>query len=751
MSIRIPDRRLALAVVAVFFSLRVVAAEDTKPATEEAPPRITAEEREISELTKQALESIVVITFADRNGARAGLGAGFVVDADGLIATNLHVIGEARPITVRLNDGRTFPVQEIHASDVHLDLAVLRIDATGLPPLELGDSSKTEQGQALIALGNPQGLDYSVVSGILSSRRKIDEREMLQVAMPIEPGNSGGPLLDRQGRVVGVITLKSLVTENLGFAVPIDQLKPLLANPNPVPMKRWLTIGVLNPRNWETLFGASWHQRAGRIRVEGAGQGFGGRSLALFRKPVPELPYEIQVSVKLDDEAGAAGLVFGSDGNNKHYGFYPSAGELRFSRFDGPDVYSWQVIHQIASPAYRKQEWNTLKLRIEADRVTGFVNGTKIFEEPDVKIAGQAGLAKFRDTKADFKNFQVGHDLPSDIPSPEVAKQIEEKLEELDFSQLQGAEVAENLAEIPRSRYVLEERARQMEREVARLRALAEDVHATSVLSEFEKALAVGEDQIDLLTAALLIARLDNPDLEISPYREEIDRMAGEIRETFDEEAAPAERLEALDKYLFEELGYHGSRHNYYNRSNSYLNEVIDDREGLPITLSVIYMELGHRLDLPIVGVGVPTHFMVRYEPEDGESELIDPFGKGKRMTQEEAETFIVENTRRPYEEQDLASVTKRQILERMLSNLLSLARDREEFDRMRHYSAALMLVNPDEERYLWYRAVLNYQTERYADAARDAEELLNRPDLALDRQPILELQRAIDSRRESP
>jgi hypothetical protein len=82
-----------------------------------------------------------------------------------------------------------------------------------------------------------------------------------------------------------------------------------------------------------------------------------------------------------------------------------------------------------------------------------------------------------------------------------------------------------------------------------------------------------------------------------------------------------------------------------------------------------------------------------------------------------------------------------------MLSNLLSLARDREEFDRMRHYSAALMLVNPDEERYLWYRAVLNYQTERYGDAARDAETLLNRPDLSLDRRPILELQRAIDSR----
>ena len=747
MSKRIIDRGIVIPSIAVFLSIQWLSAEEPKTAIEESAPKEVVEEREISELTKQALESIVVITFSDRNGARGGLGAGFVVDADGLIATNLHVIGESRPITVKLSDGRTFPVQEIYASDRHLDLAVLKIDVTGLPPLELGDSEKVEQGQPMIALGNPQGLDYSVVSGILSSRRKIEDREMLQVAMPIEPGNSGGPLLDRQGRVVGIITLKSLVTENLGFAVPIDQLKPLLENPNPVPMKRWLTIGVLNPHHWETRFGATWHQRAGRIRVTGSGQGFGGRSLALSRKPVPELPYEIQVSVKLDDESGAAGLVFGSDGKHQHYGFYPSAGELRFSRFDGPSVYSWQVIHQIPSSAYRKEEWNTLKLHIDAEGVTGYVNGTKIFEEADVKVAGQVGLAKFRDTKADFKNFQVGHDLPSDMPSPEETERIQNELEQLDLSQLPGAEVAEALAGIPRSRQILEQRAREMEREVARLRLLAEDVHAASVLTEFEAELENEDDQLDLFTAALLIARLDNPDLEQASYHEEIERMAGEIRESLEEKSTPAQRLQALDRYLFEELGYHGSRHNYYNRSNSYLNEVIDDREGLPITLSVVYMELGRRLDLPIVGVGVPTHFMVRYEPENGETELIDPFLKGKRLSQTEAEKFISDATGRPYEADDLASVTKRQILQRMLSNLFSLARDREEFERMRRYSAALMIVVPEDEVYLWYRAVLNYQTERFEDAASDVDTLLKRPELSLDRRPILELQRAIEAK----
>ena len=85
---------------------------------------------------------------------------------------------------------------------------------------------------------------------------------MLQLAMPIEAGNSGGPLVDRDGRVLGIITLKSLQTNNLGFAIFANSLKPLLEKPNPIPMSRWLTIGQLNPRDWTPLFGARWRQRA---------------------------------------------------------------------------------------------------------------------------------------------------------------------------------------------------------------------------------------------------------------------------------------------------------------------------------------------------------------------------------------------------------------------------------------------------------------------------------------------------------
>src|SRR5262249_42582619 len=160
------------------------------------------------------------------------------------------------------------------------------------------------------------------------------------------------------------LTIKSLLTPNLGFAVAVNALKPLLAKPNPVPMSAWLTIGALDPDEWQPRGGSRWRRRAGRILVEGAGDGFGGRSLCLSPHPAPELPFEVAVTVKLADESGAAGLAFHADGVDRHYGFYPSAGQLRLTRFEGPDVFTWKVLRQQASPHYHPGDWNTLKVRL---------------------------------------------------------------------------------------------------------------------------------------------------------------------------------------------------------------------------------------------------------------------------------------------------------------------------------------------------------------------------------------------------
>src|SRR5262249_33425498 len=127
----------------------------------------------VEQLAESARKSIVVVVFAGRDGKQQGLGTGFVLSKDGLIATNLHVIGEARPITVQLPDGKRHEVTAVHASDRSLDLAIVKVNAKNLTPLELGDSDALKNGQTVVALGHPRGLQYSVVSGVVSGRRDI--------------------------------------------------------------------------------------------------------------------------------------------------------------------------------------------------------------------------------------------------------------------------------------------------------------------------------------------------------------------------------------------------------------------------------------------------------------------------------------------------------------------------------------------------------------------------------------------------
>src|SRR5262249_143513 len=137
-------------------------------------------------------------------------------------------------------------------------------------------------------------------------------------------------------------------------------------------------------------------------------------------------------TVKLDDESGAAGLVFHADGGNKHYGFYPSAGQLRLTRFDGPDVYSWKGLKIQPSTHYRPGDWNTLKVRIEKDKILCYVNDHLEIESTDRGLtAGKVGLATFRGTHAEFRNFQVAKQIAASTPPAEVVARITKSVKDI--------------------------------------------------------------------------------------------------------------------------------------------------------------------------------------------------------------------------------------------------------------------------------------------------------------------------------
>ena len=690
-------------------------------------------DKTVEELARGAKPAIVTIRFRGRRGGDEGLGTGFFVGA-GLVATNLHVIGEARPISVELADGTLHEVTAVHATDRDGDLAVVRIAATGPAPLALAAADTLAAGAEIVAIGNPHGLERSVVAGRVSGLRQMNGIDMLQLAIPVEPGNSGGPVLDRQGRVQGIVSMKSLVTPNLGFAVRTERLRELLARPNPVVMERWLTIGAIDPAEWTTVGGARWRQRAGRIAVAGAGPGFGGRSLCLAVAPPPELPCDVAVWVKLDDEAGAAGLAFASDGGDRHYGFYPTAGRLRLTRFDGPDVLSWKILAEKPSPHYRPGAWNHLRVRRTADAIACFVNDQPVFESADRGlVAGRVGLAKFRDTEAEFRGFAVGRTVPAALPPREVL----DRIETLTAGLTDGVPPGRNLvgalvAERDDVRAALAARSALLDRQARQLETLAAVVHERRTLDELARAVAADEPRIDLFHAALLVARLDNPELDVAASKRDLDRLAADVAKRSadgDEE----KKLATLNRVLFEELGFHGSRGDYYNRANSYVNEVLDDREGIPITLSVVYMELARRLGLKVGGVGFPGHFLVRYLPAAGEPRWLDVFDRAAVRSRDDLARQLREQSGEELDDGHLATVGARAILVRMLANLRGIAtREGKQADVLRYLDATLT-IEPDAVRTRLMRMVTAARLGRRETATEDARWLLDRKPAGID------------------
>jgi S1-C subfamily serine protease len=170
-----------------------------------------------------------------------GAGSGFIVSASGLILTNNHVVTGASSLTVTLDDTRQLPATVVTTDPTH-DLALVKIDATGLTPVTLGDSSAIQVGQLAIAIGSPlgtftdsvtqgivSGTDRSITVGDQGTRTEESLSGLIQTDAAINPGNSGGPLLDASGSVVGIITASASNAQDMGFAIPINQAKQMIA------------------------------------------------------------------------------------------------------------------------------------------------------------------------------------------------------------------------------------------------------------------------------------------------------------------------------------------------------------------------------------------------------------------------------------------------------------------------------------------------------------------------------------------
>jgi putative serine protease PepD len=160
------------------------------------------------------------------------VGSGIIIDKDGQILTNAHVVDGAASLTVTLDSGNKTPARVLGLDPV-LDVALLRVDTgAALPAARFGDSSAVKVGDEVVAIGNPIGLDQTMTRGIVSGLNRllpgVSDEPMIQTDAPINPGNSGGPLVDRCGSVIGINTLISEDAQSIGFAVPINAAKAIL-------------------------------------------------------------------------------------------------------------------------------------------------------------------------------------------------------------------------------------------------------------------------------------------------------------------------------------------------------------------------------------------------------------------------------------------------------------------------------------------------------------------------------------------
>ncbi|MFN8523586.1 MAG: transglutaminase-like domain-containing protein [Chloroflexota bacterium] len=208
------------------------------------------------------------------------------------------------------------------------------------------------------------------------------------------------------------------------------------------------------------------------------------------------------------------------------------------------------------------------------------------------------------------------------------------------------------------------------------------------------------ESRIDLGSAAFALAALEYPDLDVAVQVQRLDRLAGEASRVLRATDPPRRHVAAINRVLFDEYGLRGNRDDYYDPRNSYLNEVLDRRLGIPITLSVIYMEVGRRLGLTLRGVGLPGHFLVRVATAD-EPLLVDPFGGGRLLDTEDCAALLrdVHGSEARLDPAMLRSVGTRAILYRMVTNLKLIYGRRQDLARAIRCLDALLLMEPGATR----------------------------------------------------
>ncbi|MDZ8188907.1 MAG: SirB1 family protein [Nostoc sp. ChiSLP02] len=242
----------------------------------------------------------------------------------------------------------------------------------------------------------------------------------------------------------------------------------------------------------------------------------------------------------------------------------------------------------------------------------------------------------------------------------------------------------------------------------------------------FYQEIQQSDEEINLGKAALYIAQEEYPELDTEEYLNALDTMAFELQERLPQERYPLRVIQTINQYLYEDLRFSGNKIDYYDPRNSFLNDVIDRRLGIPITLALVYLEVARRIDFPMVGVGMPGHFLIRPDVADMEI-FVDAFNGGEIIFPEDCQERLSQLYQQPVTLQPefLAVVSNRQFLARMLTNLKFIYLKQQELEKTLGAVERILLLFPDLTLELRDRGLIYYQLGHYPQAVQDLQTYL--------------------------
>jgi regulator of sirC expression with transglutaminase-like and TPR domain len=260
------------------------------------------------------------------------------------------------------------------------------------------------------------------------------------------------------------------------------------------------------------------------------------------------------------------------------------------------------------------------------------------------------------------------------------------------------------------------------------------------------------EEDINLAEAALLMASQEYPGLDVATYLHRIDELATTVESRLPANPTFEDRVVTLNEVLFEEQGFSGNTDDYYDPRNSFLNEVLDRKLGIPITLSILYIEIGRRIGLTFQGISFPGHFLVKSETDVGDI-VLDPFSGGVALSEED----LVERLRERFGEENapsaplaplLQAAGKKEILLRMLRNLKAIYVNKEEFPKALTVIDRILLIEPELAEEVRDRGQLYERLECFRPALADLRRYMTMnpsdPDGGELHQRIVELERIV-------